>query len=71
MYKRQFADSVAESIGLEKGENGFESVKKLYEETNVRVPAGLKDLESKPIRHKGVLDVEQMPEAVYDCLKNE
>ncbi len=67
----KFADSVVESIGLEKGENGFESVKKLYEETKVRVPAGLKDLENKPVRHQGVLDIEQMPGAVYDCLKNE
>ncbi len=65
----KFADSVAESIGLEKGENGFESVKKLYEETKVRVPAGLLGLEEKEIRHKGVLSVDEMPEAVYDCLK--
>lgn len=65
----KFADSVTESIGLEKGANGFESVKKLHEETKVRVPAGLKDLERKEIRHKGVLDVEEMPGAVYECLK--
>ncbi len=65
----KFADSVVESIGLEKGENGFESVKKLHYETSVRIPAGLKDLESKEIRHTGVLDISQMPDAVYDCLK--
>ncbi len=65
----KFADSVVESIGLEKGENGFESVKKLHQETKVRIPAGLKDLESKEIRHKGVLDIEEMPDAVYECLK--
>ncbi len=65
----KFADSVVESIGLEKGENGFESVKALHYETSVRIPAGLKDLESKEIRHTGVLDVPQMPDAVYECLK--
>ena len=65
----KFADSVVESIGLEKGENGFESVKKLHAETKVRVPAGLADLEKKEVRHKGVLDVPEMPEAVYNCLK--
>ena len=65
----KFADSVTESIGLEKGESGFESVKNLYEKTKVRVPAGLKDLENKEIRHTGVLDIEEMPDAVYDCLK--
>ena len=65
----KFADSVVESIGLEKGENGFESVKKLCYETSVRIPAGLKDLENKEIRHTGVLDIPQMPDAVYECLK--
>ncbi|MBP3384258.1 MAG: threonine synthase [Firmicutes bacterium] len=65
----KFADSVVESIGLEKGENGFESVRKLHYETSVRIPAGLKNLEEKEIRHKGVINVPDMPEAVYNSLK--
>jgi threonine synthase len=60
---------VVESIGLEKGENGFESVRKLHYETSVRIPAGLKNLEDKEIRHKGVINVPDMPEAVYESLK--
>lgn len=65
----KFSDSVADSIGLEKEENGFRYVDALYETTKVRIPAGLKNLEKKEVRHKGVLDIEQMADAVKDCLK--
>ncbi len=65
----KFADSVAHSIGLGEEENGFEYVKALAAETGVRVPAGLKDLEKKPVRHKGVIEISQMPEAVEDSVK--
>lgn len=65
----KFADSVAHSIGLGEEENGFEYVKALAAETGVRVPAGLKDLENKPVRHKGVIEISQMPEAVEDSVK--
>lgn len=65
----KFADSVAHSIGLGDEENGFEYVKSLAAETGVRVPAGLKDLEKKPVRHKGVIEVAQMQKAVEDSVK--
>ena len=42
----KFADSVAHSIGLGEKANGFEYVKAVAAETGVRVPAGLKDLET-------------------------
>ena len=64
----KFADSVARSIGLEEEKDGFAYVKALHEKTGVRIPAGLKDLESKPIRHTGVLDLEQMKESVKASL---
>lgn len=65
----KFADSVAHSIGLGSEENGFEYVKALAAKTGVRVPAGLKDLESKPVRHTGVIEVSDMMKSVEDSVK--
>lgn len=64
----KFADSVAKAIGLPKCSDGFEYVKAVNAKTSVNIPGGLKDLESKPIRHTGVLDVDQMPQSVKDSL---
>lgn len=65
----KFADSVAKSIGLGEEANGFEYVKAVAGKTGVRVPAGLKDLENKPIRHTGVIEVPEMAKAVEDSVK--
>ncbi|MDF2657041.1 MAG: threonine synthase [Bacillota bacterium] len=65
----KFADSVAESIGLEIASDGFENVRRLHEKTGVRIPLGLKGLEDKEIKHKGVLDKDEMQSAVRNCLK--
>lgn len=65
----KFADSVATSIGLPKEEDGFKYVKALHEKTGVRIPAGLKELENREVRHTGVLDIDEMAGAVIDCLK--
>jgi threonine synthase len=65
----KFADSVAASIGLDVEKDGFANVRALHEKTGVRIPAGLKDLESKEIRHKGVVDKQDMKDAVRDALK--
>ncbi len=65
----KFAESVCEAIGLPKQENGFAAVAALKEKTGVRVPSGLKDLEEKEIRHKDVIDINEMPEAVYNSVK--
>ena len=65
----KFAESVCEAIGLPKQENGFAAVSALAEKTGVRVPAGLKDLEKKEIRHKSVIDIADMPSAVYDAVR--
>lgn len=64
----KFADSVAKAIGLSSCRDGFEYLKAVHEATQVPVPAGLKDLENKPVRHKGVLATDQMAQAVKDCL---
>lgn len=65
----KFADSVSLSIGMDEEANGFEYVKALHEKTGVRIPAGLKDLENKPIRHKGVISVKEMANAVESSVK--
>ena len=64
----KFADSVAASIGLETVKDGFANVKALHEKTGVKIPAGLKGLETKEIRHQGVLDKEEMQDAVRKAL---
>ena len=65
----KFAESVCGAIGLPPQENGFAAVRALYETTGVPVPAGLRDLEEKKIRHTGVIDVQEMPDAVYASVK--
>jgi threonine synthase len=65
----KFADSAAKSIGLSEEKDDFAYVSALYEKTNVRVPSGLNGLESKEIRHTGVLDINQMQVTVKECLK--
>ena len=65
----KFADSAALSIGLGEEANGFEYVKALAAATGVRVPAGLKDLENKPVRHDRVIEVADMIKAVEDSVK--
>ena len=65
----KFAESVAHSIGLGDEENGFEYVRALYEKTHVRIPKGLKDLDKKEIRHRGVIDIEEMPGAVEESVR--
>ncbi len=75
----KFAESVAKAIGLDEnkvkvltkaGENvtGFDYVKALAIETGVKVPAGLKDLELKPVVHNNVCEKTQMPEVVLGAL---
>ncbi|MBR3787736.1 MAG: threonine synthase [Firmicutes bacterium] len=65
----KFADSVAKSIGLDQEKSGFEYVKSLAAKTGVRIPAGLKDLENKPVRHTGVIEVPEMVKAVEESVK--
>ncbi len=65
----KFADSVAASIGLDIEQDGFVNVRALHEKTGVKIPAGLKGLETKKIRHKEVLDKEDLKAAVRDALK--
>jgi threonine synthase len=64
----KFAESVSRSIGLPKQKDGFEYIKALNKETGVKIPAGLVDLDKKEIRHKEVVEKEDMPGAVIKAL---
>ena len=44
-------------------------MKALEKETGVKIPAGLRGLEEKPVLHKNVCSAEAMAEAVMDALK--
>jgi len=65
----KFAESVAKSIGLTEEEDGFGYIRAVANETGVRVPKALKDLDLKPIRHKGVIEIPEMIGAVEESVK--
>lgn len=65
----KFAESVAQAIGLAKEENGFEYVKAVEAATGVKVPSGLRDLDKKEIRHRGVIEIPDMISAVESSVK--
>ena len=65
----KFAESVAKSIGLPERESGFAYIEDIAAETGVRVPKALKDLDKKEIRHRGVIEISEMYEAVEDSVK--
>lgn len=65
----KFADSVALAIGLGEEQDGFAYVKAVEKATGVRVPSALKDLDKKPIRHKGVIQTDAMAAAVENSVK--
>lgn len=64
----KFADSVATAIGLPEEKDGFAYIYALHEKTGVRIPRGLMDLEKKDIRHKQVLNKDELAEAVIRSL---
>ena len=65
----KFADSVAHAIGMKPEADGFAYVRALHEKTGVPVPAGLRDLDKKEIRHKDVVDKDGLKAAVDASLK--
>lgn len=65
----KFADSVVAAIGLDAAEDGFENVRRLHAKTGVRIPAGLKGLEDKPVLHTGVLNIGEMQESVRNFIE--
>ncbi len=65
----KFAESVAKSIGLPEENNGFEYIRSVHQKTGVRIPKALRDLDKKPIRHEGVIEIPDMIGAVEDSVK--
>lgn len=65
----KFAESVGRAIGLPAADDGFAAVRALYEATGVPVEKGLKDLDQKPVRHRGVCEIGGQMQAVLDSLK--
>lgn len=65
----KFAESVAKSIGIKTCDNGFEYVEAVAEKTGVKVPKGLKNLDKKEVKHKDVIDIEQMAAAVEEGIR--
>jgi hypothetical protein len=59
---------VANAIGLGAEPDGFAYIDALHAATGVKVPAGLRGLKDKEIRHKGVVTAEEMPEAIRAAL---
>jgi len=64
----KFADSVADALGLEAEKDGFAYIEALFEKTGVNIPAGLQGLETRPVRHSGVIDADRMADAVREAL---
>ncbi len=64
----KFADSVCEAIGITPQEDGFANVSLLFEKTGVKIPEGLKDLNNKAVKHKDVLEINEMKASVEKCL---
>ena len=60
---------MASACGIGPCKDGFEYVSALASATGVKVPYGLKDLDKKPVLHKGVVDVPQMADAVREALR--
>ena len=65
----KFAESVAKAIGLPEEPNGFRYIDAVARETGVRVPKGLQGLDTKEIRHKGVIEIPQMMGTVEESVK--
>ena len=65
----KFADSVSEAIGLDTAKDGFENIRKLHEQTGVKVPDSLRNLKTKEIRHKSVVRIDEMRKAILDALE--
>lgn len=65
----KFADSCIEALGITEDLNGFECIDRLNEITGVAIPAGLKELDKKEVKHDSVVPKEHLDKAVLEALK--
>lgn len=60
----KFSGFVASAIGVEAGDNEFETMRRLEEKTGVPIPKNLKNLEELEVLHKTVISKEEMGDLV-------
>ena len=65
----KFADSCISALGIKENLNGFECIERLNDLTGVVIPAGLKDLDKKEVKHDSVVPKEHLDKAVLEALK--
>ena len=65
----KFAKSVADSIGLDEQPDGFAYIREIAEKTGVTVPEGLRDLDKKEIRHRGVINTDEIEKTVLSLFE--
>ena len=65
----KFANAVAQAIELDQEIDDFQYIIGLYAETGISVPEGLQNLDKKDVRHRSVINIGQMKENVWNCLK--
>ncbi|HHX14336.1 MAG TPA: threonine synthase [Clostridiales bacterium] len=63
----KFAESVTAALELKDASDGFAAIRQLHCATGVAVPVELETLEKKPVRHKSVIDKEEIA-AVVDAV---
>lgn len=67
----KFAASVIDALGMPPEADGFACVRALHEKTGVAIPAGLRDLDRKEIRHSGVIEKDALADAVMSSLSQD
>lgn len=65
----KFARSVAESIGIKDCRDDFEFVEELSRVTGVEIPEGLRNLNKREVRHKDIIDIDNMKQSVLDSIE--
>ncbi|MBQ7455006.1 MAG: threonine synthase, partial [Clostridia bacterium] len=60
----KFPQAVLRGLGLDVPEDGFEAIRALEAATAIPVPEGLRGLDTRPVLHKDVIDVDEMPDYV-------
>jgi threonine synthase len=64
----KFATGGAGAVGIDVSDDEFANITALHKKTGVRIPDALKNLANKEIRHKGVVALDEMTQAVRDSL---
>ena len=65
----KFAADVAKALGMPEEKDGFAYVRALEKKTGVPVPAGLRDLDNKEIRHSDVIGKDELRNAVLSSVE--